>query len=97
MTDRAKAIRRNRQAYGLPPLQPSDLAARATKRLPAVPGPSPKDPTAATPKHPRPAARLGEFAHLFKPPKEIVLVAGIPAVAAGARLPGERRQKRKRR
>jgi len=97
MVDRVKAIRRNRASFGLPPLQPADIAAKAVPRQPVINSRSGKPAAMAQVAMVGHTVRRGEFAGAFKPPKGIIMVAGIPAVAVGARLPGERRLKRKKR
>lgn len=92
--ERAKAIRSNRRTYGT---EPGTGYRRAPPRMATKPTQKPPAPPAAQRKSVGHSVRGGEFASAFKPPPGVILVAGIPVVAIGARLPGERRQKRKKR
>lgn len=89
--ERAKAIRSNRRAYGLEP----GTGYRSPRPAPARRGyyeSRPKSIAVLV----RPA-KIPPSSNRPAPPKYLVLIAGIPAVSVGARMPGERRLKRKKR
>lgn len=105
--ERAKVIRSNRRAYGMEPGTGYWRKAEPRPEPRAIPTPAAaKPPIVSRSGRPRSFqqqknsvghdVRLGEFASAFKPPPYVKLVAGIPAVAIGARLPGEPRKRRKR-